>query len=91
MKAPGLVPSLETRDRLVVLPEAKPKRRWLRVAGVILLAAWTAAVSGIGVYLWQRDAQIGVAFVRANHKSARLGDGEVHAGDSDFGLQKLLA
>jgi hypothetical protein len=55
MKAPGLVPTTETRDRLLILPEAKPKRRWPMVAGVSLLAAWTAAVSGIGVYLWQRD------------------------------------
>jgi uncharacterized small protein (DUF1192 family) len=55
MKAPGLVPTSETRDRLLILPEAKPKRRWPMIAGVLLLAAWTAAVAGIGVYLWQRD------------------------------------
>jgi hypothetical protein len=54
MKAPGLVPTTETRDRLLILPEAKPKRRWPLVAGVLVLAGWTAAVSGIGVYLWQR-------------------------------------
>ena len=54
MKAPGLVPTTETRDRLLILPEAKPKRRWPMIAGVILLALWTAVVAGIGVYLWQR-------------------------------------
>lgn len=54
MKAPGLVPTADTRDRLLILPEAKPKRRWPMVTGVALLAAWTAAVAGIGVYLWQR-------------------------------------
>ena len=56
MKAPGLVPTTtESRDRLLILPDAKRKRRWPVVAGVLLLAAWTAAVAGIGVYLWQRD------------------------------------
>jgi hypothetical protein len=54
MKAPGLAPITETRDRLLILPEAKPRRRWPMIVGVILLAVWIAAVSGIGVYLWQR-------------------------------------
>lgn len=55
MKAPGLVPTTEARDRLLILPEAKPKPRWPLIVGVVLLAAWTAAVAGIGVFLWQRD------------------------------------
>ncbi|HEV8563720.1 MAG TPA: hypothetical protein VGR41_02280 [Actinomycetota bacterium] len=54
MKAPGLVPDVVARDRVVVLPDAAPKRRWPVIAGVLLLAGWTAAIAGIGVYLWQR-------------------------------------
>jgi hypothetical protein len=55
MKAPRLTPA-EVRQRVIVLPEAEPpkKRRWLRIGGIVALAVWTAAVSGIGVYLWQR-------------------------------------
>jgi cell division protein FtsB len=55
MKAPGLVPTLETHERLLILPDARPRRRWPLILGVVALAAWTAAVAGIGVYLWQRD------------------------------------
>jgi cell division protein FtsB len=55
MKAPGLVPTVETHDRLLILPDAKPTRRWPLVVGVVALAAWIAAIAGIGVYLWQRD------------------------------------
>ena len=34
------------------------------------------------VQLGQRDAQVGVAFVRADDEAAGLGDGEVHARDA---------
>jgi hypothetical protein len=56
MKAPGLVPG-EVRERLIVLPEAKPaeRRRRLRIAAIVALAVWTGVVAGIGVYLWQRS------------------------------------
>src|SRR4051812_5788719 len=42
------------------------------------------------MHIWQRDAQVGVAFVCADHEPARLGDGEIHARDSRLGLQELL-
>jgi hypothetical protein len=53
MKAPGLA---RVRERLIVLPEAEPsrRRRRRRIAGIVALAVWTAAVAGNGVYLWQR-------------------------------------
>ena len=41
--------------------------------------------------LRQRDAQVGVPFVRADDEAARFGDGEVHAGDSGFGAQEFRA
>ena len=54
MKAPGFLET-EARDRLIVLPEAKPKRRWVRWVAAFVVLVWVAAVAGIGTYLWQRD------------------------------------
>ena len=41
--------------------------------------------------LRERNAQVGVPLVGADDKPARLGDGEIHAGNPHVGLHELVA
>ena len=43
------------------------------------------------VDLRQGDAQVGIAFVGADHQATRFGDGEVDAGDARLGREEFFA